>query len=295
MLCKSTDENIWEIIGNRQSNKMNISGTTEVFGCIAHPTDHVRAPQLFNQAFQEQGLDKIMVPVDITPEGLDAAINGLRNLPNFKGAAVTIPHKLELAKLCDELGEGAQIAGAVNAISFTSDRRLIGDNFDGKGFVQGLIGENPLRLSSPQDAIKEKKIIIVGAGGAARAIALSLSHAQPGALDVTNRTAQRADEVVSLLKHISPNAPASVCVLNEVRWHEYDMVINATSLGLHAHDPLPIPVKDLNADCLVCDIIMKPQETQLLQEAAQAGLTTHYGRHMLDYQMNLIARFIGAY
>ena len=277
-----------------QDDRKEITGVTQVFGCIAHPTDHVRAPQLFNQIFAEQGLDKVMVPVDIEPAHLKEAIEGLRHMPNFAGSAVTIPHKLELAQYCDELGTGAQIAGAVNAISFTPDRVLIGDNFDGGGFVAGLFGENPLALSDPADTLKDKRVLVVGAGGAARAIALSLYETQPAQIDIANRTAERAEEVVSLLKKFAPDAPAAFMGLHDVVWAQYDVVINATSLGLHDTDPLPIDPSQLRKDCLVCDIIMKPAETRLLKLAKEAGFTVHYGRHMLDYQLQLIGRFIGA-
>ncbi len=276
------------------SLKKSISGVTELFGCIAHPADHVRAPQLFNKIFEDQAYDKVMVPIDIKPEGLKVAIEGLRNTSNFKGAAVTIPHKLELAKLCDELGEGAQIAGAVNAIYFTADRKLIGNNFDGGGFVQGLYGENPLGLANPKASLKARKILIVGAGGAARAIALAISNEHPEKINIVNRSAERAEEVCQLLKEFAANAPAEACTQDTVVWQDYDVVINATSLGLYPDDPLPIPIHALDEKCLVCDIIMKPAETRLLKEANAHGFITHYGRHMLDYQLNLIGQFIGA-
>ena len=128
------------------STHSKITGTTTLFGCMAYPAGHVRAPMIFNSIFQEQNLDKVMVAMSVPAEGLAAYVEGLRALTNFKGAAVTIPHKMPLAALCDELGAGAQAAEAVNAVAFTADRRLIGDNFDGEGFVAGLRGENPCNV-----------------------------------------------------------------------------------------------------------------------------------------------------
>ena len=98
-----------------------VTGTTRLFGCIASPTDHVRAPMIFNRIFAERNIDAVMVPVDIPAEQLSEGIKGLKKLGNFKGAAITIPHKLNLAALCDELGPGARAAAAVNAVRFADD------------------------------------------------------------------------------------------------------------------------------------------------------------------------------
>ena len=95
-----------------------VTGTTRLFGCIASPTEHVRAPIIFNRIFAERNIDAVMVPVDIPAEQLSEGIKGLKTLGNFKGAAVTIPHKLNLAALCDELGPGARATAAVNAVRF---------------------------------------------------------------------------------------------------------------------------------------------------------------------------------
>ena len=272
-----------------------ITGTTEVFGCIAHPTSHVRAPQLFNKVFAERNLDKVMVPVDIPPEEVEAAISGLKALGNFTGAAVTIPHKLTLASHCDRLSPAARITGAVNAVRFTDEHQMVGDNFDGPGFVAGVLGENPLGLETPRDHFCEKRILMLGAGGASRAIAAALSKQDVAALHILNRNQSRADEVVSLVKEIAPDMPIETVTGAALNKDSYDMVINATPLGLSASDPLPISLDGFAAHCLICDIIMKPERTSWLADAELRGLKTHYGRHMLDYQLPLIAEFIGAY
>ena len=182
-----------------------VKGTTRLFGCIACPTDHVRAPMIFNRIFTERDIDAVMVPVDIPKEQLAEGIKGLKSLSNFRGAAVTIPHKLNVAELCDELGPGARAAGAVNAVCFTDDGRLLGDNFDGHGFVAGLLGENPADML-PEHILKDKSVLIVGAGGAARSIALSLAEQLVARVDVTNRTHSRAEEAVKLVHNINRRA-----------------------------------------------------------------------------------------
>ncbi|MCE2518088.1 MAG: shikimate dehydrogenase, partial [Alphaproteobacteria bacterium] len=139
-----------------------IKGPTKLFGVIADPIDHVRAPMVFNPVFAERGIDAVMVPLHITPDDLELSIRGLAAMPNMGGICVTIPHKMTMARLCDELGLAAQLTGAVNAVRF-EDGRLIGDNFDGEGFTAGLTGEG--------HSLNGANVVMIGAGGAARAIA----------------------------------------------------------------------------------------------------------------------------
>ena len=265
-----------------------ISGTTKLFGCIAHPTDHVRAPSIFNPVFAAKGQDAVMVPIDIHPDMIEEGIAGLRAMPNFIGAAVTIPHKMPIASLCDKLSDVAKITGAVNAIRF-QDGKLYGENFDGAGFVAGLYGEG--------HNLDGKKCLMIGAGGAARAIAYALCGEPIAQLDVYNRTTQKADELVEAVLSETPDAKipnAKINVAQVLNEADYDVVINATSLGLQSTDSLPCDPQKLSETALVCDIIMAPEQTPLLVAASARGLVCHFGRHMLDYQKSLISAFIGA-
>tara|TARA_Y100000589_G_scaffold321541_1_gene353080 strand:- start:227 stop:1090 length:864 start_codon:yes stop_codon:yes gene_type:complete len=271
-----------------------VTGTTRLFGCIASPTDHVRAPMIFNKIFTERDINAVMVPVDIPAEQLVEGIKGLRALGNFEGAAVTIPHKLNLAVFCDELGPGAKAAAAVNAVRFTADGHLLGDNFDGHGFVAGLLGENPVGVL-PEQILKNKSILIIGAGGAARSIALSLAEQPISRVDITNRTPSRAEEAVKLVQKLGSDTKVFAIKSNDIDFHAYDMVINATPLGLREEDEMPLDINLLRTDCLVCDIIMIPERTPLILAAQQTGRPVHIGRYMLDYQVDLIGKFIGAY
>lgn len=260
-----------------------ISGTTKIFGCIAHPTDHVRAPSIFNPLFQAKGQDAVMVPIDIEPDKIEEGIAGLRAMPNFIGSAVTIPHKMSIASLCDELSEVAKITGAVNAIRFEGGK-LKGENFDGAGFVAGLYGEG--------HHLDGQKCLIIGAGGAARAIAYALCCETIAQLDIYNRTTEKASALADAV--LSEKPEAKIAVALELNEGKYDVVINATSLGLKDTDSLPCDPDKLSSSSLICDIIMVPEQTALLKAAKARGLKCHYGRHMLDYQKALIGAFIGA-
>ena len=266
---------------------MFISGTTQIFVIFAHPSRQVRAPTLFNRKFEELGVDHVMIPIDVAPSNLSDCVNSMRGIENLRGGVVTIPHKIEIAKLCDELGPGGQATGAVNAIRYDLDGRLYGDNFDGVGFVAGLKGNGNL--------LDNKKFLIVGAGGAARAIATELANVAIGRLDITNRSNDKADKVVEIVKSLTGTEKFASVLQSQIDFRSYDYVINATSLGLRTEDPLPFSISSLNSSCVVCDIIMKPKETKLLKAANQAGMKVHYGKHMLDYQISFIAEFIRAF
>lgn len=261
-----------------------VTGRTCFFATIANPADHVRAPMVFNPIFAERGLDQVMVPMSVPPESLKAAVDGLRGMSNFGGMAVTIPHKMELAKLCDTLGPTAQLTGAVNAVRFDPDGTIHGDNFDGAGFVEGL------RRQDHDPA--GRTVLMVGAGGAARAIALALCEAGVERLLIRNRTPEKAEAIAEELArlggyHQVESAPGHDGV-------DVGMIVNTTSLGLHEGEDLPIALDAVGADTLIAEIIMVPERTDWLAAAESRGLTTHYGHHMLDYQVELIGTFIGA-
>ena len=261
-----------------------VTGTTRFFGTIAHPADHVRAPMVLNPIFAERGLDHVMVPIDAPPEALARVVAALRAIPNFGGMAVTIPHKMEIAGLCDTLGPEARLTGAVNAVRFDADGSMHGDNFDGAGFVAGLRhnGHDP----------SGKDVLMVGAGGAARAIALALCEAGVGRLRISNRTPRKADDIVAALADLAGHRQAETAVGHNGAG--VDMIVNTTSLGLHDGDALPIALDAVDPNTLIAEIIMVPERTDWLADAEARGLATHYGRHMLDYQVDLIGGFIGA-
>lgn len=264
-----------------------VDGSSRVFGVIAHPVAHVRAPMVFNTRFASAGLDHIMVPVDAPPDSLQDIIRGLQRISNFGGLAVTIPHKLVMAELCDDLGTMARLTGAVNAVRFDPDGRLYGNNFDGAGFVAGCRGNGY--------EVTEKTVLMLGAGGAARAIAAALCEAGVGQLTIANRSLGNAQQLVDLLVTDRGSAKITAQPLAETDGAGVDMIINSTSLGLHADDEVPLALDQVSKDTVIADIIMVPAETKWLRDAARRGLPVHYGRHMLDYQIDLIGRFIGAF
>ena len=263
-----------------------VAGTSRVFCVLAHPIDHVRAPMVFNPLFAERNLPHIMIPIDVSPVQLHTVIAGLRATPNFGGLAVTIPHKLSLAAMCDHLGTAAQLAGAVNAVRFDADGRLYGDNFDGAGFVAGCRGNG--------FEVTNKHILLLGAGGAARAIAAALCAAGIASLTIANRDHGKAQQLASALHNKTGFATVDAVGLAGCTGAGFDLIVNSTSLGLKAADSMPLSLDQVDKTTVISDIIMVPAETAWLAEAKARGLAVHYGRHMLDYQVELIGAFIGA-
>jgi shikimate dehydrogenase len=231
---------------------------------------------MIEAAFRHHGLDWRYVQFEIEPEALADAVRGMRAM-GFRGGNVTTPHKVAIVKHLDRIAESASLMGAVNCIVRRGDE-LVGENTDGKGFVQSLRG-----VTDPAG----KKAVILGAGGAARAIGVELALAGARSLVIVNRSRDKARELAELIR-TGTGVPAEA----EPWKGEYevpanaDVVVNATSIGLHPDITARIP---LNAETLargmvVADVIPNPPETRLLQEARGRGCTVLDGLGMLVNQ-----------
>jgi shikimate dehydrogenase len=233
---------------------------------------------MMEKAFAAAGLDWRYLTLEVSPQNLPAALAGLRAM-GFRGGNLTIPHKVAAIAHLDELSEAARLMGAVNCIHHV-DGKLRGENTDGKGFVQSL-GE----LTSPAG----RRIEILGAGGAARAIAFELSLAKAASIDIVNRTPQRAEELVAALGQASLAQPVTVRYRPWEGLHrvapESEIVINATSIGLGDSSAMvPLDTTTLLPNMIVADVIFNPSMTQLLRAAEERGCRTLDGLGMLVNQ-----------
>ncbi|WP_442489424.1 shikimate dehydrogenase family protein [Halomonas litopenaei] len=261
---------------------MEITGKTRICAIIADPVHHVKTPQGINRLCQEAGKDVAMLAVQVAAADLPDAVRGLRAMQNLAGFVVTVPHKTAVVKLCDELSEDAARMQAVNVVRRRPDGTLFGAILDGKGFVAGLREEGiePAGLSA----------YLVGAGGAASAIAHALAEAGVSRLTLANRTKEKSQALRARLADAYPVLPVSLGGRDP---QGHDLVINATSLGLKPEDPLPLDVTQLSADQVVAEIIMDPAETPLLKAAKRQGCTVQYGSPMLTNQLKLMAEAMG--
>jgi len=245
-----------------------ITGKTKLTGIFGYPIEHTLSPAMHNAAFKALGLDYCYVPFQVTPEHLRNAVKAIKAL-NLCGVNVTVPHKEKVLPLLDEIHEEASFIGAVNTI-VNRGGKLTGYNTDGKGFIQ-LLAERRISLA-------EKNILIIGAGGASRAISYYLCQ-NSKTLQIYNRTRKRALKLVNDLKRLCSNVSLSDNISHVEDFH---MIINATSVGLKNEDPSPLDISLLKKNQIICDLIYK--ETRLLKEASRKGCKVIDGSGMLLWQ-----------
>jgi len=258
---------------------MVISGKTRICGLIGDPIEHTMSPAMQNAAFRDKGIDYIYVPFRVKPENLGKAIEGMRAL-NIRGLNVTIPHKVAVIPFLDELDDLAEKIGAVNTI-VNEDGILRGYNTDATGFLRALL-ESGIEL-------EDKNIVILGAGGASRAISLTL--AQGGAnLVILNRLLE-LDWAEELAGRISQICTSEVKALELNRQNllrtleKATLLVNATSVGMSPSiDQTPVDSDLLRHDLIVFDIVYNPVKTRLLKEAEAVGAKTVSGVEMLVWQ-----------
>lgn len=258
-----------------------VTGATQVFVHLAHPNDHVRAPAVLNDVFQTREIDAVAVSVDVTPGDMSPLVRGLRGWRNLCGIGVTMPHKVSILDEVDEVVADAAHVGAANLIRRARDGRLIATNIDGSGFIAGL-------RSSAHDP-SGRRVLLVGAGGAGRAIAFSLANAAVASMTIANRTASKAKALAKEVRAVFPDIPVSAGPPDPAT---YDIVINATSLGLRAADALPIDTARLNSNTLVAEVVARPARTRLMELAERRGCTVHAGLPMLTSQVEQLLTFL---
>jgi shikimate dehydrogenase len=256
---------------------MELSGRTVLLGVIGHPITHTLSPKMHNAAFAASGLDYVYVAMDVLPEDLPAAVGGLGAL-GFRGFNVTMPHKEAVLPLLDELDEAARASGAVNTV-VVEERRLRGANTDGSGFVEAC-GETRVGFEGA-------KVLVVGAGGAAAAIAVAVLGEGARELRILNRSRWRAEKLRDRLQEGYPGAGISVYDATDPEGAAWgaSMIVNATYLGMKDGDPLPLPASCLGTDTVICDAVYRPgRETGFIRLARGRGLRTVSGGQMLLYQ-----------
>jgi shikimate dehydrogenase len=262
---------------------LSISGPTALLAIIGDPIVQARAPLMMNSALIERGRahDAVMVPMHVQPSSLAAAVTGLRAIRNFRGAIITMPHKASILPLLDDITPEARQVGACNIIRTDPDGRLLGAMFDGEGFVAGL------RIAGHE--VAGRRVLLVGAGGAAAGIAFALGKHGASCLTLQNRTRAKAIELGDKVRRAWPKLSVSVTDIGA----PYDLIVNATSLGMKVGDELPINPAILKPPVVAVEIVAYPEITPFLSEAAKSGCQTHPGRPMLAAQINLMLDFLG--
>nr|WP_315241639.1 shikimate dehydrogenase [uncultured Albidiferax sp.] len=262
-----------------------IDGHTAVYFIVGHPIEQVQAPTSFNRIFALLGINAVLVPVQVAPADLQTFVKSAFAAPNVHGLWVTIPHKTAMLDALDSMSDIARMAGAVNGVRRVANGTLDGGLFDGEGFVASL--------GYFQIAYAGKRVLILGAGGAAAAIAASLALAgtqAPAEIALFDPSTQRATEAAARITAGSP-VKAFAAASNDPAG--FDVVINASPLGLKASDPLPCDVARMGTGAALVDILMKNQPTPVVRAARARGLQAEPGFEMLIQQAHCYLDFFG--
>ena len=259
-----------------------IRGTTSLVAHIGYPTHAFKAPMIYNPYFEQAGIDAVVVPMGCKPEHYASFLRAVFSLENIRGALITMPHKVSTVALLDEMTPTVRIAGACNAVKRGDDGRLIGDMFDGEGFVRGLLRKGCV--------LKGAKALVVGAGGVGSAIAASLAAAGIGEIGLYDARSESAEALGERLRthypsirvHCGSNDPAG-----------YGVVVNATPMGMHDGDELPMDVARIAPEAFVGEVVMKAEMTAFLKAAQARGCRFQIGTDMLFEQIPAYLEFFG--
>lgn len=259
-----------------------ITGKTLIVPHIGYPTGSFRAPMIYNPWFEQQGIDAVVVPFAVDADAYLPVLQALRGMRNVRGALITMPHKVSTVALLDAPSTTVKIAGSCNAVLRRDDGTLAGDMFDGTGFVRGL-ARNGVRVAG-------SRCLVVGAGGVGSAIAASLAAEGVGQLVLNDVAPAVAEALAGRVRHHYPaldvrlggNDPAG-----------YDVVVNATPLGMKAGDPLPFDVGRLGPATFVGEVVMKQEITPLLAAARARGCRYQVGTDMLFEMIPAYLEYFG--
>ena len=261
---------------------MRIDGHTELIAHIGHPTHSFKAPLIYNPYFEHAGINAVVVPMGCRAEAFPALLRSVFALDNIRGALITMPHKVSVVDLLDEVSPAVRVAGACNALRRDAAGRLVGDMFDGAGFVRGV------RRKGVE--LQGARVLIVGAGGVGSAIAASFAAAGVAALSLHDLRAEATESLATRLREHYPvidvrtgsNDPAG-----------HDVVVNATPMGMEPGDPLPLDVSRLSPSAFVGEVVMRQAMTAFLQAAQARGCRFQIGTDMLFEQIPAYLEFFG--
>jgi shikimate dehydrogenase len=259
-----------------------ISGKTTLIAHLGYPTFAFKSPMIYNPWFEKNDIDAVVVPMGVKAEEYPEFFRYLFKLTNIRGALVTMPHKVTTMDLVDELSPTAVVAGAANAVLLREDGTLAGDQFDGTGFVRG-VQRKGLDLQG-------KRALVVGNGGVGSPIAASLAAAGVGAMGLFDPNAAASESLGERLAAAYPELQISTGSKDP---DGYDLVVNATPLGMNDDDPLPMDVDRIAPTTFVGEVVMKQEITPFLRAAQEKGCSVQVGKDMLFEQIPAYLEFFG--
>lgn len=274
-----------------------ISGHTKILAHLGVPTESFKAPMIYNPWFEARGIDTVVVPMGCEAEDFPEFLRLVFRLRNIAGALITMPHKVTTVGLLDACSPAVRICGACNAVRRDDDGRLIGDMFDGEGFVRGMLGKGR--------SAKGASALVVGAGGVGSAIAaalaahgisrLALHDTRPGIAERVAESIGTHYPSVALSNSMASGSVTSGGVTSGGAPDPsgFDIVVNATPLGMNDDDPLPMPTDALDPSSFVGEVVLKREETPFLAAAKAKGCMVQPGVDMLFEQIPAYLEFFG--
>ena len=259
-----------------------ISGKTLLIVHLGFPTEAFKAPMIYNPWFESKGIDAVVMPMGVKPEDYPAAVKSIFSFTNIRGALVTMPHKVTTNSLVDEVTPTGRIAGACNAILLRPDGTLLGDQFDGAGFVRG-IERKGRKLAGT-------RVLVSGNGGVGSAIAASLAAAGVAEMSLYDGIDASSQALASRLRE---HYPKLVVKTGSADPAGYDLIVNATPLGMNDGDPLPFDVSRIDPSTFVGEVVMKQAITPLLAAAQAKGCAIQVGTDMLFEMIPAYLEFFG--
>lgn len=259
-----------------------INGDTELIAHLGFPTHAFKAPLIYNPYFESVGVNAVVVPMGCKPDAFAEVLRNLFRLENIRGALITMPHKVSTVGLLDEVTRTARVAGACNAVKRLPDGRLVGDMFDGEGFVRGVRRKGLVLAGA--------RALVVGCGGVGSAIAASLAAADVAELalfDVQDASA------LALAQRLCTEYPQLKVTTGSKDPAGFDLVVNGTPLGMNPGDPLPVDVERLSPQTFVGEVVMRTEMTAFLSAAQARGCRVQIGSDMLFEMIPAYLEFFG--
>jgi shikimate dehydrogenase len=259
-----------------------ITGNTEIIAHIGYPTHSFKSPMIYNPYFEHVGVDAIVVPMGCQTPDYPAFLKSVFTLTNIRGALITMPHKVVTVGLLDEVTATVRVAGACNAVKRLADGRLVGDMFDGAGFVRG-VQRKGLKLQGA-------RVLVVGSGGVGCAIAASLAGEGLAAIHLFDVNSAAAE---GLGQRIQAHYPGIDVGTGSNDPAGFDLVVNATPMGMDEGDPLPMDVSRLAPETFVGEVVMRTEMTAFLTAAQARGCRVQVGSDMLFEQIPAYLEYFG--
>ena len=259
-----------------------ISGKTTLIAHIGFPTEAFKAPMIYNPWFDQHGIDAAVIPMGVRPEDYAVSLKAIFRMSNVRGALVTMPHKVVTNALVDELTPTARIAGASNAVLLRPDGTLLGDQFDGAGFVRG-IERKGLKLAG-------RRVLVSGNGGVGCAIAASLAAAGVAQMALYDGSPAASEALAGRLREHYPKLEIGLGSNDPAG---FDLIVNATPLGMKEGDPLPFDMARVASTTFVGEVVMKQEMTPLLLAAQARGCPFQLGTDMLFEMIPAYLEFFG--